>query len=119
MHDLTPKRDQTRDQQEVDEGGVLRNEGFDNVCLGNRCVRQRILEKIPNSMSFSASLSGNRVNRLQGRVGKGQEPHRKRRKHKREFHQETKKETGIPMMMAVGMMMGEDEDDGNDEDERW
>ena len=26
-------------------------------------------------------------------------------------------ETGIPMMMAVGMMMSEDEDDGNDEDE--
>ena len=51
--------------------------------LENRCVRQRILEKIPNSMSFSASLSGNRVNRLQGRVGKGQEPHEKHRKHKR------------------------------------
>ena len=51
--------------------------------LENRCVRQRILEKIPNSMSFWASLSGNRVNRLQGRVGKGQEPHGKHRKHKR------------------------------------
>ena len=50
---------------------------------GSTTSRQRILEKIPHSMSFSASLSGNRVNRLQGRVGKGQEPHEKHRKHKR------------------------------------
>ena len=57
--------------------------GSTTSVLENRCVRQRILEKIPNSMSFSASLSGNRVNRLQGRVGKGQEPHGKHRKHKR------------------------------------
>ena len=54
--------------------------GSTTSVLETRCVQQRILEKIPNSMSFSASLSGNRVNRLQGRVGKGQEPHRK---HKR------------------------------------
>ena len=57
--------------------------GLTTSVLENRWVRQRILEKIPNSMSFSASLSGNRVNRLQGRVGKGQEPHGKHRKHKR------------------------------------
>ena len=57
--------------------------GSTTSVLENRCVRQRILEKIPNSMSFWASLLGNRVNRLQGRVGKGQEPHGKHRKHKR------------------------------------
>ena len=88
MHDLTPKRDRTRDQQEVDlKEASSEMKGSTTSVLENRCVRQRILEKIPNSMSFSASLSENRVNRLQGREVKVKTW--KTQDTRKEFHQET------------------------------
>ena len=65
--------------------------GSTTSVLENRWLRQRILEKIPNSTSFWASLSGNRVDRLQGRVGEGQEPRGKHRTRKRNSIRKSKR----------------------------
>ena len=48
MHDLTPKIDHTRDQHEVEmKEASSEMKGSTTSVLENRCVRQRIREKIP------------------------------------------------------------------------